>query len=79
MVISLDKLKNGCTATVLSIKTNASLKQRLMDIGFVKGATVKAVHQSPSGNPRAYLIKGVVIALRNCDASEIVVEVESDE
>lgn len=79
MVISLDKLKNGCTATVLSIKTSANLKQRLMDIGFVKGATVKVVHQSPSGNPRAYLIKGVVIALRNCDASEIVVEVESDE
>lgn len=78
MVISLDKLKNGCTATVLSIKTSANLKQRLMDIGFVKGATVKVVHQSPSGNPRAYLIKGVVIALRNCDASEIVVEVESD-
>ena len=40
MVISLDKLQNGCTATVLSIKTNANLKQRLMDIGFVKGATV---------------------------------------
>lgn len=79
MVISLDELQNGCTATVLSIKTNANLKQRLMDIGFVKGATVKVVHQSPSGNPRAYLIKGVVIALRNCDASEIVVEVESDE
>lgn len=78
MVISLDELQNGCTATVLSIKTNANLKQRLMDIGFVKGATVKVVHQSPSGNPRAYLIKGVVIALRNCDASEIVVEVESD-
>ena len=79
MVISLDKLKNGCTATVLCIETSANLKQRLMDIGFVKGATVKAVHQSPSGNPRAYLIKGVVIALRNCDASEIAVEVESDE
>lgn len=78
MVISLDKLKNGCTATVLNIKTNANLKQRLMDIGFVKGATVKAVHQCPSGNPRAYFIKGVVIALRNCDASEIMIEVENN-
>ena len=76
MIMSLDKLKNGCTATVKSINTNTDLKQRLMDLGFVKGATVKAVHQSPSKNPKAYLIKGAVIALRNCDAKEIVVEAD---
>ena len=76
MIMSLDNLKNGSTATVQSINTGSNLKQRLMDLGFVKGATIKAIHQSPSKNPKAYLIKGVVIALRNCDASEIIVEVD---
>ena len=79
MIISLDNLKNGCEAKVINIKTDAALKQRLMEIGFVNGAIVKAIHKSPSGNPKAYLIKGTVIALRNTDASAIFVEVEKNE
>lgn len=75
---TLNKISTGEFAVVLSIDTVLSLKQRLYDIGLVPGTKIKVVHQSPSGNPRAYLVRGAVIALRNCDAEKISVRVEGD-
>jgi ferrous iron transport protein A len=75
---TLNKISTGEFAFVLSIDTELSLKQRLYDIGLVPGTKIKVVHQSPSGNPRAYLVRGAVIALRNCDAEKISVRVEAD-
>ena len=75
---TLNKISTGEFAVVLSIDTELSLKQRLYDIGLVPGTKIKVVHQSPSGNPRAYLVRGAVIALRNCDAEKISVRVDGD-
>lgn len=75
---TLNKISTGEFAVVLSIDTELSLKQRLYDIGLVPGTKIKVVHQSPSGNPRAYLVRGAVIALRNYDAEKISVRVEGD-
>ncbi len=75
---TLDMVSTGEFATVTAVNTQLSLKQRLYDIGLVPGTKIKVVHQSPSGNPRAYLVRGAVIALRNCDAEKITVRVESD-
>ena len=75
---TLDKIPTGEFAVVMNVDTQISLKQRLYDIGLVPGTKIKVVHQSPSGNPRAYLVRGAVIALRNCDAEKISVRVDSD-
>jgi ferrous iron transport protein A len=75
---TLDKISIGEFAVVVAVDTKISLKQRLYDIGLVPGTKIKVVHQSPSGNPRAYLVRGAVIALRNCDAEKISVRVDSD-
>ncbi len=75
---TLDMISTGEFAVVVSVNTQLSLKQRLYDVGLVPGTKIKVVHQSPSGNPRAYLVRGAVIALRNCDAQKITVRVESD-
>lgn len=76
MQITLNNLQVGETACVAEVNTEKALKQRLCDIGFLKNSEVKVVHSSPSGNPRAYLIRGSVIALRNCDAEKITVTKE---
>ncbi len=75
---TLNKISTGEFAVVLSVDTQNSLKQRLYDIGLVPGTKIKVVHQSPAGNPRAYLVRGAVIALRNCDAEKILVRVEGN-
>ncbi len=76
---TLNKISTGEFAVVVAVDTELSLKQRLYDIGLVPGSKIKVVHQSPSGNPRAYLVRGAVIALRNYDAEKISVCVESNE
>ena len=75
---TLDKISTGELAVVVTVDTALSLKQRLYAIGLVPGTKVKAVQQSPAGNPRAYLVRGSVIALRNCDAEKIVVRDDDD-
>lgn len=64
----------GKKAVTVSIDTEKLLKNRLYDIGLTEGTPVEVLHESPSGDPRAYLIRGAVIALRNADAAQITVE-----
>lgn len=77
--MTLDMVSVGDFVTVTEVKTSFELRQRLFDIGLVPGAVVQVLHKSPSGNPRAYLIKGAVIALRNYDAEQITVRTEGYE
>lgn len=76
MQLSLKNLKVGEAAFIVDIKTDICLKRRLQDLGVLKNSKIEVLHSSPSGNPRAYLIKGCVIVLRNCDAEKITVEKE---
>lgn len=50
------------------------MKRRLLDLGFVRGAEVTAILDSPSKGMRAYLIKGCKIGLRDAQSSAIHVE-----
>ena len=61
-------------ATVVSLETKGELRRRLMDRGLVEGTTVECVRKSPAGDPKAYLIRGAVIALRNEDAATVIME-----
>ena len=47
------------------------MKRRLQDIGMVPGTQVFCAHQSPLGDPLAFLIKGTLIAIRREDARHI--------
>lgn len=69
--ISLSKLKKGEHAVIEKLETKGELKQRLMDIGFIEGTKTECVRVSPAGDPKAYLIRGAVIALRKEDAAAI--------
>lgn len=68
----LNELKTGDEAVIAQMPEN---NRRLMDIGLIKGTTVKCVLKSPLGNPAAYKIRGAVIAIRDEDAKNIEVEV----
>ena len=41
-----------------------SLRRRLIDIGLTPKCVVECVEKSPLGDPKAFLIRGAVIALR---------------
>jgi len=49
-------------------------RRRLLDLGFVPGTTVLPNFSSPMNNPKAYLIRDTVIALRNEQADLVLVK-----
>ena len=73
---TLNKLKTGDKAQVLGINARGGIKRRFMDIGLVKGTPVTCVAVSPQGDPKAFNIRGAVIAIRNCDSRLVAVRDE---
>lgn len=61
------------------VEENIKDNRRLKDLGLVKGTKVKCVLRSPLGDPSAYVIRGAVVAIREEDASGVVVEVPCGE
>ena len=72
--MTLDELNVGEKALVRKIMSESLMKERLIDIGIVNGTKVECVLVSPGKNPKAYMIKGAVIAIRSEDAKFIEVE-----
>lgn len=50
--------------------------RRLMDLGLIEGTLVTCVGISAFGSPKAYRIRGAVLALRREEASLIEVEIQ---
>ena len=68
---TLEGIDLGRTAQVRKIETRGAMRARLMDIGLTRGARVTCLYAAPSGDPRAYWMRGAVIALRGVDAKTI--------
>jgi len=68
---TLDQLPVGDRATVLSLSFAGLKRRRMLDLGFVPGSAVRALQESPWGDPVAYAVRGAVIALRREDAKQI--------
>ena len=70
-IFSLSDMEKGDRIMIKKLKTTGDLRKRLMDIGFVPGTKVECVRISPFGDPKAYYVRGAVIALRREDAETI--------
>ena len=67
----LSDMKKGECFYITRLLTKGELRQRLLDLGFVPGTKIECVRISPFGDPKAYSVRGTVIALRNKDASSV--------
>ena len=54
----------GARVIISGVSGGLKNKERLTELGFTKDAEVVPLHKSPAGDPVAYYIKGVVMALR---------------
>ena len=68
---SLDRLPPDRRAVVQEAFAQGAQRRRLQELGFVPGAQVECVGTSPLGDPRAYQLRGTVIALRRRDARPV--------
>lgn len=72
--LSLCQLAPGESAIIKKIYCSGSMRRRLLDIGMTELTKVVCVGVSPAGDPKAFLIRGAVIALRREDSINIVIE-----
>ncbi len=70
MTTKLTELGSRTNAKII-LTGESPISERLHELGFTPGADVHFLFAAPSGNPRAYGIRGTVIALRNKDADYI--------
>ena len=74
VVNALCDMSTGQRARVVGVPGDVAMSRRLLDVGFTPGAAVTCLFQAPGGDPRAYLVRGAVIALRREDARAVQVE-----
>ena len=67
----LSNVEIGNLGNVLDINCEGDDRRRFLDLGVVKGTKIKPVLISPLGDPRAYEIRGSIIAFRKEDADKI--------
>ena len=70
---NLFDLKGGEKGVIKKLLTTSSMRRRFLDIGLIEGTTVDCVGQSPGGDPKAFLIRGAVIAIRSKDCKNILI------
>jgi DtxR family Mn-dependent transcriptional regulator len=71
---TLADLRTGERARVRSVRVTGFTRRRLFDLGFTPGAVVEYAFPSALGEPRAYRVRGTIIALRPEQARRIEVE-----
>lgn len=70
----LSDLHTGQEAVVLKIHGHGAFRKRVMEMGFVKGRTVKVLLCAPLKDPVNYSIMGYEVSLRRSEADLIEVE-----
>ena len=74
--MTLEDLKMDNTAKIKNIKEDKQVvRRRMLDLGIIPGTCITPVLKSPSGNPRAYEVRGSLIAIRTEEAKKIDLEV----
>ena len=72
---NLNQLPLNKSGKINKIECGEGIKRRLLDMGLVKGTEITTILISPSGDPRAFLVRGTIIAIREEDAKNIKINI----
>ncbi len=64
-------LSEGEAGVVEALDVPGDIARRLMELGFLPGATVVAARSAPGGDPRVFRVDGSEVALRKETAARI--------
>ena len=73
-VENLSQLPLNKNGRIDKIECDEGIKRRLLDMGLVKGTEITPILISSYGDPRAFLVRGTIIAIREEDAKNIKIE-----
>ena len=69
----LTKLELGTTGRIKEINCNESIKRRLLDLGLIPNTPITPIMKSIAGDPIAYEVRNIILAIRKQDADNIIV------
>jgi Fe2+ transport system protein FeoA len=72
--IPLSLLQPGDQGEVVSVQAHGQVRQRLLEMGFIRGARLRVEKLAPLGDPMELVIKGYHLSLRRDESSCILVE-----
>lgn len=68
---TLDQLKEGERATILSVVGDDSVTVRLMEMGLTDGEEIEVIGFAPLGDPIEFQVRGYRISLRAKEARRL--------
>ena len=70
----LSELENGESCLIKEVRLVDNLKKRLLELGVMEKSTLKIIRKSYRNSPIIFMVKQTFLAIRRCDAENIVVE-----
>ena len=71
--IPLSRLQPGESGEVVRVSASGAIRQRLLEMGFIRGAKLRVEKLAPMGDPMELVIKGYHLTLRREESSCILV------
>ena len=76
--MTLDQLENGQAGIITKIRGRGAFRNRILEMGFVKGKEVEVIKKAPLRDPVEYKIMGYNVSLRRSEARLIEVLTEDE-
>ncbi len=76
--MTLDQLKIGQSARILTVGGEGALRCRLLDMGLIPHTRVTLRKRAPLGDPIEIRVRGYELTLRAEDAQKIEIEAEAE-
>ena len=72
--IPLSLLQPGDQGEVVEVKAQGQVRQRLLEMGFIRGVLLKVEKLAPLGDPMELVLKGYHLSLRRDESACILVK-----
>lgn len=72
--LRLNQVKIGTTVSVVKVHGEGALRQRILDMGVTKGASIRVQKMAPFGDPLEVTVRGFQLSLRKAEAASIEVK-----
>lgn len=71
--IPLSELNLNTAGFIKEINCNHNIKRRLLDLGLIPNTKIVPILKSVAGDPIAYEVRNIILAIRKQDAEKILV------
>ncbi len=76
-IIPLSNLKLNSTGVIKEINCKSNIKRRLLDLGLIPNTEITPIMENVSGDPMAYEVRNIILAIRKEDSDKILVEIKN--